>query len=186
MGDFWKEIQIGYPHYLKNGQMIISSEDVHILTILGSCVSVIFYHPQSNTGCIGHSLLPDRREQIDPPETSPEYNPLNYTRQAVIAQLERLSERNIDRQQLIVHIYGGGYYPQIGSNTENGNVGFLNVRTARDTLSDYGLKVHYEDVLGRIGRKVLFNPLTGVVKINPISMENNGDFHRKKAVHYEK
>lgn len=45
---------------LMPGEYLFSDQYSRIQTLLGSCVAMVFWHPQKRIGCMGHIVLPSR------------------------------------------------------------------------------------------------------------------------------
>ena len=44
--------------YLKPGELMVAEEPVMVTTVLGSCVSVTMFHPETGAAAICHAMLP--------------------------------------------------------------------------------------------------------------------------------
>lgn len=132
------------------------TEPLLVQTVLGSCVSVSFFHPRKNIGAIFHSLLP----QFSAYETDEKNAAVfRYVDSAITRMVQAFGEINIKPSSLECKVFGGAnaLFPKEVS------VGEKNVRTAFESLAKYNLRVVASNVGGMKGRKILFLPHTGDV-----------------------
>lgn len=144
--------------HLKIGECVITREPVLISTVLGSCVSVTFYHPRTHTSAMFHAMLPTQNG--------------NKTTQGICAFADmgveslimRYQKLGIRLSQLEVKMFGGANTMRTKEREALGDildVGKKNADTALGVLARYGLKPSVKDILGNRGRKVLFDVATG-------------------------
>lgn len=89
--------------FLKPGEACITSRPVQILTILGSCVSVIFYAPGHGTGAMCHAMYPNY--PLENPETAKEET--FYVDRVIPLMLARFDQLGIPRQEIKAYLFGG-------------------------------------------------------------------------------
>jgi chemotaxis protein CheD len=161
--------------YLKQGQMLILEHPTLVSTILGSCVAVTFYNPRLGLAAISHALLPHCRRHVY-------HNSVNdlltgdcarcadafkYVDCSVSMMAEAFSRFGIAAAETRVQLYGGA--AMIVSRERRASpetVGEQNTAVARRVLADHGLAIQACDVGGTAGRKLVFNTLTGEVKLS--------------------
>ncbi len=126
-------------------------------TILGSCVSVTFWHPEQRVGAMCHYLLPTRA-----PETtaSPDGRYGDEVLTCIASHFRRLG---LQPQEFHVKLFGGGnMFPAI-QNSACFNIGEKNVDMGRTTLESAGFTIQKEDVGCCLHRTVVFDVETGHV-----------------------
>ena len=126
--------------------------DRPLTTLLGSCVAVCLYDPQTQVGGMNHFLLPSRlgtrNEQAD----------------IVLAGdasmeilLNAMLGRGARKANLSAKVFGGGaVVSQI-----NLAIGERNVAFALEWLAREGIRLAASDTLGNFSRKLLFDPCSG-------------------------
>jgi len=158
--------------YLASSGILFSTTPKNVWTILGSCVSIVFYHPGSRTGSLCHVQYPYPRIGNAPKENkqfitgtveySEEYN---YANLAINYMLTRFRHKGTALNELVTHLYGGSNIFQFSFNKKS--IGAMNVDAAKETLAGFGLKINFEDTGGSVGRKILFNTGSGRVLMQP-------------------
>jgi chemotaxis protein CheD len=150
------------------GDCCLSLKPVLFATVLGSCVSVTFFHPGRRAGGMFHAMLPQQALARSRPR------PCMFADSAVACMLERFRAHGMRAGDLQVKLFGGGNtmlneHPE--AMREMLDVGRKNVDNARAALTTHGLSPMTEDVLGAKGRKLFFSTLTGEVWLRYLSDE---------------
>ena len=142
--------------YLHPGRMFAAAHRCEITTVLGSCVSVCLYDPESGIGGANHYLLP---------RDSMKWNePLRCGPAAIRALIDSLVSLGARRDRLVAKVYGGAHVLK-AMTAERWHMGAANIEAARSVLRANGITVHTMDVGGLRGRKLLFvTDGTAVVK----------------------
>lgn len=146
--------------HLSIGECIFTSKNVFVSTVLGSCVSVTFFHPASNYAGMFHAMLPDGGFSKD------KSIPCNFADVAINSILARFKSKGVRVAELEVKLFGGANTFVQNENSKMRDildVGKKNVESARRSLLEYGLCPKVENVLGAKGRKIIFNTSTGEV-----------------------
>jgi len=163
----------GKPHiYLKPGELCISKEPVVVTTVLGSCVSVTFFHRSSGIAAICHVLQPKCPHSLQCTlDCSMRFRYAVCTIEEMSRQIKTFSLRP---KEIEVKLFGGA--AMIGSQRLekfNNSIGQQNVKAAMETISNCGLTLKVMDVGGTFGRKIIFDTESGEVlmkrlhRINP-------------------
>lgn len=160
-------LQAGVPlAHLKIGECIVSTRPLLVSTVLGSCVSVTFYHPETGAGAIFHAMLPtlamSRRERPC----------CKFVDSSVQLVVTRLTYLGIPLGELDCKLFGGGFtiQPERKDHLRDVvDVGRKNVEVARVELARLGFRILAEDVLGHRGRKLFFATHTGEVWMRHVS-----------------
>jgi chemotaxis protein CheD len=143
--------------YLKPGDFCFGEGRLRITTLLGSCVSIVLWHPQLLHGGMCHYMLPSRIQgglALDG----------KYADEAMALFMQELKKRRTLPGQYRVQVYGGGNMFH-GQATNKIDIGTQNIEMAYQLLDEQGFKL--ESVhLGSYGhRKVAFDVWSGEVKL---------------------
>jgi len=157
--------------HLSIGETIITTMPAMIDTVLGSCVSVTFFHAPSAMAAIFHALLPSR----DSMHISKALHDTTsrFVDSAIDAILARFAKLHVRPANIEVKLFGGSFCiapGQRGPLRAIVDVGAKNVLMARTQLARHGCRISKENVLGNQGRKLIFYTATGDVWIKPLPM----------------
>lgn len=132
--------------YLHAGQVAAARWPTAVTTVLGSCVAVCLHDPVARTGGMNHFLLalPVARERS-----------ARFGTIAVPALLDAVIAAGARRERLVAKVFGGAKV--LGSIQGTRNLGEENVTLALRLLEDAGVPVLERDVLGELGRKLIFH-----------------------------
>lgn len=132
--------------------LVAADPDVVVTTILGSCVAVCLHDPERRIGGMNHFLLP----QPVGGSLLGVADPQRYGIHAMEVLINGLMARGAERSRLKAHCYGGA---QVVAGL--GDIGAENSAFARQFLATEGIAVTYEDLGGRLARRVEFMPYLG-------------------------
>ncbi len=148
--------------YLQPGELYFGDRRVRLRTLLGSCVSLVFWHAGRRIGGMNHFMLPSR--------TRPAGAALDgrYGDEAVALLLQAIQASGTRVQDYRVHLVGGGdMFPRLGRQPD-GSVGERNVEAARRLLAEHGLQCHGEHVGGSGHRNLIFDICSGQVAVRQL------------------
>lgn len=129
------------------GEIEISSDpNVLLSTILGSCVAVCIWDPQSRVGGMNHFLLAEGSGQ----------NEVKYGAYAMELLINGLLRKGALRSALQSKAFGGANLSGFAN-----DIGRKNAQFARTFLKDEGIPCLAESLEGTEPRRVRFNPTTG-------------------------
>jgi chemotaxis protein CheD len=146
--------------YLPPGRLYASDEADQVTTILGSCVAVCLWDPQTRVGGMNHFLLP---EGVPP---SPRFG-----QSAVPLLVESVLGLGACRLYLRAKVFGGASVLEAFRTTAR-TLGERNVESAREGLRAEHIGVVGEDVGGDLGRKLVFDLQTGSTLIRIITAKS--------------
>lgn len=146
-------------YYLRPGYVFATQTPTVFRTILGSCVSVCIHDNRLKIAGINHFLLP---ESTDGEQTH------RYGKPAVLALIRSMIKLGSKKQDLVAQIVGGA---RADEQAKLLAVGHTNIVVARNTLADLGIPIHYENVGGTLGRKLLY--IGELNRIVVIKLKNN-------------
>lgn len=145
--------------YIKVGEGGVYTEPMAVQTLLGSCVSVTFHHPETGTGAVFHALMPQAGINADK-----DFAPFKFVDTAIDSLLSQLHGLGIKKNRLTTKVFGGA------NSQESGFVmGRRNVEAAFACLDRHGLRIASTDVGGNRGRKLLFISHTGEIFIKRLT-----------------
>lgn len=153
--------------HLRIGECIFTNRKMLISTVLGSCVSVTFYHYQSGSSGIFHAILPDTSF------SKHDMSPCNYADAAITSILSRFRKKRINFSEIEVKMFGGANTMKDRADPlmkELLDVGLKNVNAARKVLNEYRIRTATEHILGSKGRKIIFNTSNGDVFMSFLSL----------------
>ena len=122
-------------------------------TLLGSCVAVCLFDPQTGIGGLNHFMLPSMRRASAPTDT------LLCGERAMSALLEALLRGGANRLRLLAKAFGGGTI--FATSGDAMDIGQRNARFAREWLAREEIPLLAADLLGPWSRKVVFLPDCG-------------------------
>jgi chemotaxis protein CheD len=138
------------------GEYLVTTRDVMLVTVLGSCVSACVRDPQAGVGGMNHFMLPDG-DTGSAAGASARYG--SYAMEVLINELLKLGAV---RNRLEAKVFGGGAV--LPGFTVN-NVGQRNGRFVLDYLAAEGLSLVAEDLFDVCPRRVHYFPLSGRVMV---------------------
>jgi chemotaxis protein CheD len=144
--------------FLQPGELFVGDASFQIRTILGSCVSITLWHPQSRVGGMSHFLLPTRSVAV--PEQVLDGR---YGDEALQWMLKDLRASGVDPRQCQAKIFGGGNMFPGHTCASRMTVGQRNGEAARQLLLDDGIQLVTENLFGVGHRQIIFNVSNGDV-----------------------
>jgi chemotaxis protein CheD len=131
------------------GEYFVSSEELVIMTVLGSCIAACIWDGRARIGGMNHFMLPDG----DVGDGSGRYG--SFAMELLINEMLKLGAR---RETMQAKIFGGG---QVMAGFTTMNVGERNTQFVQDYLATERIPIVSQDVLDIHPRKVCFFPVTG-------------------------
>jgi chemotaxis protein CheD len=148
------------PHvFLKPGELFLSRKPAIVSTVLGSCVSVTFFQPDSSLGAMCHVLLPK----------GPREEGFRFVDSTLSYMAEKIQGMGIRLDRCEVKMFGGAdvLLPRELEGIRQ-SIGCQNIQEARRRLEHFGVATKAEDVGGKQGRKLFFNSHTGDVFLKKV------------------
>jgi chemotaxis protein CheD len=131
------------------GEYFVSSEDLVIMTVLGSCIAACIWDNKMRIGGMNHFMLPDG----DGADGSGRYG--SYAMELLLNEMIKQGAR---RETMQAKVFGGG---AVMAGFTTMNVGERNTKFVLDYLATERIPVVSQDVLDIHPRKVCFFPVTG-------------------------
>ncbi|MBF0272477.1 MAG: chemotaxis protein CheD [Magnetococcales bacterium] len=156
---------------LDPGELFIGTAPAEVHTVLGSCVSITFYHSRLRQGAICHARKPVHycprsdsglkicRELGDHVQCSLEF------------MLAWFDHKGVSRQELEVKLFGGGMmFTNLPAARDNPmlSMGKRNVDTAMEFIRVSRLHLTASDVSGPWARQIVFYTDSGEIKLKRI------------------
>jgi chemotaxis protein CheD len=140
------------------GEYFVHSEDMLIMTTLGSCIAACIWDRNARVGGMNHFMLPEGSGE------SGRYG--SYAMELLINELLKLGA---SRMTLEAKVFGGG---QVISGMNSMNVGERNTQFVMDYLKTEHISVVSKDVLDIYPRKVCFLPASGKAMVKRLAATN--------------
>jgi len=154
------------------GEYFVTTANVLMVTVLGSCVSACIRDREKGIGGMNHFMLADSGE-ASAVSSSARYG--TYAMEILINHLLKLGAR---KSNLEAKVFGGG---RVMATLTSSQVGERNSKFVRDFLKVEGIAVAAEDLLDVYPRKVYFFPQNGRVLVKKlIRMHNDTLIRREK------
>ncbi len=157
-------------YFLKQGYIYLPEKPTVISTVLGSSVSVSLYDKRLKTGGMNHFLFPAA-------DTGKLKTSL-YGNIAVLTLIRMMLGNGSVLSNLEAQIFGGAY----NADHFNQDIGYDNIKTARNILSRKQVKISSEDVGGELGRKIVFNTLNNEILTLKVDRLRESDWYPYEGV----
>jgi chemotaxis protein CheD len=131
------------------GEYFVSSEELIIMTVLGSCISACIWDGKVRAGGMNHFMLPDG-------ESADGFG--RYGSYAMELLINEMLKKGARRESMQAKVFGGA---QVMAGFTTMNIGERNTKFVLDYLATERIPVVSQDVLDIHPRKVCFFPTTG-------------------------
>lgn len=167
--------------FLQPGDLYFGDRGTRIRTVLGSCVSLVFWHSRQRVGGMCHYMLPHRPDR--------QFGDLDgrYADEATALMFREMRQCGTAPAEYQVKMFGGAnMFPGLRGKG-NDHVGARNVETARDIVRIHGLNCVVEHLAGVGHRNVVFDIWSGDVWLKhqaplpPERMAANAHVSRRTA-----
>jgi chemotaxis protein CheD len=148
--------------FVRPGEYFVGDARYRIHTLLGSCVSIVLWHPQRRIGALSHFLL-SKRGSNKPSELDARYG------EDVMALMESdLKQYRLPIRECQGKIFGGGNMFPNQARPGALNVGQLNGETALSVMRQHGIGVVSESLFGIGHRRIIFDVASGHVWVHQV------------------
>lgn len=141
--------------------------DEMIVTVLGSCVAACIRNPATGFGGLNHFMLPESDSGIWNGASAA----LRYGNYAMEVLINEVLKSGCERRDLEIKLFGGADLTDGPTLIGSSNVSFV-----LDYLEAEGLVVASADLGGSYGRRIHYNPSTGVVHRLLLGTATHPDF----------
>lgn len=152
------------------GEYFVTSTNMLMVTVLGSCVSACIRDRDKGIGGMNHFMLADSDQGAI--SSSARYG--TYAMEILINHLLKLGAR---KDRLEAKVFGGG---RVMATLTSSQVGDRNSRFVREFLKTEGIQVAAEDLLDVYPRKVYFFPENGRVLVKKLVRMHNDTLMRRE------
>jgi chemotaxis protein CheD len=140
------------------GEYYVDTEDMLVMTTLGSCIAACLWDRQAKVGGMNHFMLPEGAGDSG-----------RYGSYAMELLINEMMKRGASRQTLEAKVFGGGAVIS-GMNTIN--VGERNTQFVLEYLKTERIPIVSKDVLDVYPRKVCFLPASGKAMVKRLAPSN--------------
>ncbi len=158
------------------GEFFVTTRDMLLVTVLGSCVAACIRDPERGIGGMNHFMLPDAGTGVM--SRSARYGA--YAMELLVNELIKAGAR---RSALQAKVFGGG---RVMATLANANVGERNAEFVLDYLAQEGIPVLSQDLLDSHARKIYFFPGSGRVLLKRLARMNNDTLVRREREYQER
>jgi chemotaxis protein CheD len=145
--------------FLHPGDYHATGEDILISTVLGSCVSVVFWDAGRKQGGMNHFMLPGKPRQVFYLDENGKYG-----MQAMELLLNALLKIGSARKDLIAKVFGGAMV-LVTDRSEELSISRANIQFAYNYLEVEKIRIVSADVGGNQARKIVLDPVSGKVML---------------------
>lgn len=131
------------------GEYFVSSQDLLITTVLGSCIAACVWDSKARVGGMNHFMLPDG-------DSADGFG--RYGSYAMELLINEMLKKGAKRETIQAKVFGGA---QVMAGFTSMNVGEKNTKFVIDYLATERIPVVSQDVLDIHPRKVCFFPVSG-------------------------
>ncbi len=153
------------PYTVEVGHIFMAQGNEFIRTVVGSSVAVCIWDKVFKCGIMNNYAYPVPENQTS--------STTMYGAVSMSKMVEMVFEAGCKRENLVAQILGGA--SQYGFQHSRG-IGMRNVAVARHVLRKQKIVVASEDVLGAIGRKIVFNVGKGNIAVVKVSSLRDSDW----------
>ncbi len=156
------------------GEYFVTSKDMLLVTVLGSCVAACIRDRQNGIGGMNHFMLPDGggSDTNSPMNPSARYGA--YAMEILINQLLKLGAR---RSNLEAKVFGGG---NVISGLTQANIGQRNAEFVLQFLNTEDIPVTAQDLIDIYPRKVYFFPKNNKVLVKKLKNMHNDTIKKRE------
>src|SRR5262245_26466655 len=151
------------------GQYHAATDDIVIVTVLGSCVSACLWDPLRRIGGMNHFMLPGAAGHANPSATLGVY--------AMEVLINRMLKLGAERQRLVAKVFGGA---SVLEGMDALNVGTQNGAFVLEFLAEERIPVAAQDLYDVCPRKVYFFPASGKVMVKRLGDLRNDKLERRE------
>lgn len=144
------------------GGLAFGHDKLHLHTLLGSCVSVVVWHPRLLLGGMCHYVLP--RREINQLGRLPDGR---YGSDALGLLHEQMARSVMKLTEYTVHVFGGARCFSQGQQAHycSPEIGEENIAAAERWCNHHGLVIRHREVGGDVYRRLSFDIASGKIDV---------------------
>lgn len=145
--------------FLQPGDFYFGDSKTRIRTLLGSCVAITIWHPRLHIGGMCHYMLPRRPRHKNADDLDGRY--AEDVMQLFMKELKRTKTKPSEYNS---KLFGGGQmFAKRNKDSAHVNISTQNIDFGRTLMTQYGFKMHAEDMGGEGHRNIIFDVWSGDV-----------------------
>ena len=148
------------------GQYHAATDDIVIVTVLGSCVSACLWDPLRRIGGMNHFMLPGASGHANPLRGGVHAS-ATLGVYAMEVLINRMLKLGAERSRLVAKVFGGA---RLLAGFERLDVGAKNCEFVLEFLRVEGIRILAQDLLDVCPRKVHFFVDTGKVQVKRLAL----------------
>ncbi|MEO5661412.1 MAG: chemoreceptor glutamine deamidase CheD [Polaromonas sp.] len=148
------------------GEYYITSEDMVLTTVLGSCVSACIRDSTVGIGGMNHFMLPDEAD----PSLRDTAATMRYGAYAMEVLIYELLKAGARRERLEAKVFGGG---AVLANMTLLNIGERNANFVLRYLQLERIRIAAQDLRGKLPRRINFFPRSGKVTVRKLRQQDD-------------
>jgi chemotaxis protein CheD len=152
-----------------------TSEDMVLMTVLGSCVAACLHDPLAGIGGMNHFMLPDDGADAGAAAS----DSMRYGAYAMEVLINELIKAGGRRERIEAKVFGGA---AVLAGMTTINIGDRNADFVRRYLALERIRITAEDLQGVHPRKVAFMPRTGRAMVKKLRLQVPGVTEREAAL----
>lgn len=148
------------------GEYFVTSSDMVLTTVLGSCVSACVRDSTAGVGGMNHFMLPEDAD----PRSRDAASAMRYGAYAMEMLLNELFKAGARRERLEAKVFGGG---AVLANMTMLNIGERNADFVLRYLQMEQVRIAAQDLRGKLPRRINYFPATGKVTMRKLSQQDD-------------
>lgn len=148
------------------GEYYVTSRDMVLTTVLGSCVSACVRDTRAGIGGMNHFMLPNDAD----PASRDSAAAMRYGAYAMEVLLNELIKAGAHRRRLEAKVFGGG---AVLANMTMLNIGERNADFVLRYLQTEQVRIAAQDLKGELPRRINYFPLSGRVTVRKLVKHND-------------
>lgn len=161
------------------GEYYVTTRDMLIVTVLGSCVAVCLRDKVAGIGGMNHFMLPGNSDA----DAGPVSSSARYGSYAMDVLINHLLKLGAERRRLEAKIFGGG---RVLKGFTVNQIGDHNAEFVLSYLRAEKIPIAAQDLLDVYPRKVYFFPNTGRVLVKKLKSQHNTTIMDREAEYRKK
>ena len=148
------------------GEYFVTTENIVLTTVLGSCVSACVRDSAAGIGGMNHFMLPDDAD----PSSRDVAAAMRYGAYAMDVLLNELFQGGAKRERLEAKVFGGG---AVLANMTMLNIGERNADFVLRYLETERVRIAAQDLRGNLPRRINYFPETGRVTVRKLRQKDD-------------
>lgn len=134
------------------GCLEVAESPTHLTALLGSCVGIALYDPETKIGALAHVMLPSSGRGKDASK-----HRSKFADTAVPALVEALCNAGASPKRVVAKLAGGANVLRTGPDDSSNHIGKDNTESSIRALSELDIDIVWQDTGGKRARKMFVN-----------------------------